>query len=163
MADPSEMRARLARLHAELLQDLPIVARLGAEIASTPEVSLRDEAQRALAAVRLHRYYTAIETVLERIERAFAAVPTGADWHAELLEGAALHLPDVRPAILPPAVVGELRELLKFRRFFRHAYAVELDATRLLALTVIVARARAEVDVSLAAFASVVAALARRL
>lgn len=162
MADPSVMKARLARLQAELGPDLAVIARLGTEIvASSPPPA--DEAQLALAAVRLHRYYTAIETALERIERLFAALPAGPEWHSELLDGAALELPGVRPAILLPSTVAELRELLKFRHFFRHAYAVELDRGKLAQLAGNVARARGQVDASLGASASLIAELGRRL
>ena len=99
------MKARLARLEAELTHDLPTIARLALEIATSPSAE-DSEAQRALVAVRIHRYYTAVETTLERIERTFAAAPTGPDWHRELLEGAALELPGVRPAILSSATVS---------------------------------------------------------
>lgn len=159
MDEPSEMKARLARLQAELGQDLPVIARLGQTIAASDAEGTRSAAELALLAVNLHRYYTAIETALERIERCFAAAPTGPNWRERLLEGAALDLPAIRPAILTAAAVAELREILKFRHFFRHAYSVDLDATRLLVIVGHVRATRVSIDESLRAFADVVAAL----
>jgi hypothetical protein len=43
----------------------------------------------------------------------------------------ALPLAVVRPAVLNPARLGDLSELLAFRHFFRHAYAVALDEAEL--------------------------------
>jgi hypothetical protein len=89
----------------------------------------------AVVAVGLHRWYSAVESIVERIERVFGTAPTGPEWHAELLRGAVLDIPGVRPAILPEAHVERLHELLRIRHFFRHAYAVELDRAKLLVLS----------------------------
>jgi hypothetical protein len=43
----------------------------------------------------------------------------------------ALPLAAVRPAVLDPARLADLSELLAFRHFFRHAYAVALDDAEL--------------------------------
>jgi hypothetical protein len=42
-----------------------------------------------------------------------------------------LDVEGVRPAVFSPATIRVLRRLLGFRHFFRHAYAVELDADQL--------------------------------
>jgi len=46
-----------------------------------------------------------------------------------------LDIDGVRPAVFSGATIGVLRRLLGFRHFFRHAYAVELDAQRLAILS----------------------------
>lgn len=53
-----------------------------------------------------------------------------------------LEIPGARAAILSPDMLSELRQLLGFRRFFRHACAVELDAARLVVLQGHAARLR---------------------
>jgi len=87
----------------------------------------------ALVAVALHGWYTGLETALERIARAIdQRVPTGETWHRDLLSQCTTEIPSVRPAVLPRATLHhDLVELLEFRRFFRHAYAVTLDPGRL--------------------------------
>lgn len=130
------MRARLVRLRAELERERAHVRDLGEAVrtARRPVEGEPDEADLALLAVDLHRWYTAVEALIERIERAFEVTPGGPEWHTELLEGAVLELPGARPPILPEAALPQLRELLRFRHFFRHAYAVRFDAGKLLKL-----------------------------
>ena len=164
MAEASAMKARLARLQAELTQDCATIAQLAQQIATQARPASSDEAALALLALRVHRYYTAFESALERIERTFDASPTGPDWHTALLEGAALELVGVRPRVLPPGVARlHLREVLKFRHFFRQAYAVELDATKLAVVADHVVAACTEVDEALREFLGLVASLAHQL
>ncbi len=88
-----------------------------------------------MVAVDLHRYYTAIENILERIERCVGMPPPPAPtWHRDLLIGATRPLADARPAILSASLVAGLEKLLAFRHFFRHAYVVEFDPSRLTSL-----------------------------
>jgi len=60
-----------------------------------------------------------------------SGLPGGPSYHQDLLRGMALPLAVVRPAVLNPARLGDLAELLAFRHFFRHAYAVALDEAEL--------------------------------
>jgi hypothetical protein len=80
----------------------------------------------------LHAWYTAFESILERIARVVEGdLPGGPSHHQDLLRGMALPLAQVRPAVLDPKRLGDLSELLAFRHFFRHAYAVVLDEAEL--------------------------------
>ena len=126
-------RLELARLVTEITADVLVlesVARLCIE--AQPALARSTRAITAMVAVDLHRYYTATENVLERIERCIGALPpSGPAWHKDLLLGATRELADARPAILSPAVAPDLERLLAFRHFFRHAYAVDFDPARL--------------------------------
>jgi hypothetical protein len=134
------MGGRLLRLAQELSTESAVAARLAV---AAVEDSARLEAMAAPAdaaslrgasaalALTLHRWYSAFESMLERIERVFGTLPSGPEWHRDLLEGAAWPIDGVRPAIVPPDLVSPLRELLAFRHFIRHAYAVELDPVKL--------------------------------
>ncbi|MCC6782579.1 MAG: hypothetical protein IT457_07025 [Planctomycetes bacterium] len=67
----------------------------------------------AMAAVDVHRYSTAIENLLERIERGVGAAPApGPAWHRELLLCASRALANARPAILSPETIPALERLL---------------------------------------------------
>ncbi len=86
----------------------------------------------AVLAVAIHHYYTALEGALERSIRFLdGSLPEGPDWHRSLLAEASRPLPDARPAILSGEHTDELEHLLRFRHFFRHAYAVSLDGRKL--------------------------------
>ena len=86
----------------------------------------------ARAAVALHAWYTGLETLLERVARQLdLSVPKSNEWHRELLSQCSVEIAQVRPAVLPSELFGELTPLLSFRHFFRHAYAVELDPVQL--------------------------------
>jgi hypothetical protein len=96
---------------------------------------LTSAATLAQAAVALHHAYGAVESALERVARTLeGGVPLGADSHVALLEAMALEIEGVRPAVLSQQSLLLLRRLLGFRHFFRHAYAVGLDAARLASL-----------------------------
>jgi hypothetical protein len=82
--------------------------------------------------VKLHAWYTAFESILERIARVVeGGLPGGPSYHQDLLRGMALPLAVVRPAVIDPGRLVDLSELLAFRHFFRHAYAVALDEVEL--------------------------------
>lgn len=101
--------------------------------------------------------------MLERIERTFGTLPTGADWHTDLLQGATVEIPEIRPAPLPPSQLAPLRELLKFRHFLRHAYAVELDGVRLRVLADSLKGTRRPVGEALVAFGAALRTMAHAL
>lgn len=166
MADASDMRGRLARLASELAADREAIRRLGRETAAcagsvTPKTT--DPAALALLALDIHRWYTGLESALERIERTFGSLPSGGDWHLELLGGAALDIAGVRPPILPATLTPRLREVLRFRHFFRHAYAVELDAEKLLGVAYHVVDTDEAVNAALTEFAEFVTRAAAAL
>jgi len=123
---------RLARLRAELDADLGAFdARVG-ELAALRPLTSELRSELAVAAVALHHAYGAVESALVRLARAFGdEVPGGPEWHQQLLHAATLDVEGVRPPVLSPEAANGLRKLLSFRHFFRHAYAVEFDASEL--------------------------------
>lgn len=85
-----------------------------------------------VVAYRLHSLYTAIENIFRNIAVAFEnQLSDRAGWHRELLQRMKLDLTPVRPAVIDQDAYGKLDELLRFRHFFRTAYGVPLDASRL--------------------------------
>jgi hypothetical protein len=125
------VNASLQRLRAEIKSDHSSFSARATELRG---LSLADAtpATAAQAAVALHHAYGAVESLLVRVARYIeGALPTGPDWHVELLESMALELEDVRPRVISDTSLGLLRSLLAFRHFFRHGYAIALDAERL--------------------------------
>ena len=107
-------------------------ARAHRSLALAFEDRLDEPAAQTVVAASLHHYYTAIEAIAERTLRVFGqTLPHAERWHRELLEEASWELPGVRPAVFGAAATEALQELLKFRHFFRHAYAVAWRADKL--------------------------------
>lgn len=123
--------AAIQRLRAELLSDLG-AARAQIEELRGLELAGGAPGESARAAVALHHLYSAVEGALSRV-CAFMGeeVPRGDRWHIDLLQGAALVVEGVRPALVSAGSLPTLRELLGFRHFFRHGYSVRLDPPRL--------------------------------
>lgn len=147
---------RLARLGAEIDVDRAALAARAAEI-DTLRCALQSpqglpRAELFLLAVNLHGYYTALEKLLERVARLLdEAVPAGPAWHVDLLSQMCVAVPSIRPAALPRAALDDLHELRKFRHFFRNAYVLDLDPSRVHAVADVVKRAHAPVAASLSA------------
>jgi hypothetical protein len=122
--------ARLLALAADAERDWQLVAQNLDRARSVSPAAGAAEA--ALVALALAHAYAAFETMIIRIERA-SGLPerAGAVWHRTLLADAARPIAGLRPELVPPAAEQAWAELLSFRHFLHHAYAVGLDAGRL--------------------------------
>jgi len=110
---PHECSANgLRRLHAEILADLAAVKRVAEKASALLEgrASAPGEAECMGFAASLHHFYTGVEGILERI---------------------ALAIPRVGSAVLRDQTLREIEPYLSFRDFFRHAYAVEPDWSKI--------------------------------
>jgi hypothetical protein len=132
---PADRRSaiELRRLLRDNEADAQVLDVLRAEIAAVGARSgTRGPEALAYLAVKLHAWYTAFESILERIARVVeGSQPAGPSYHQDLLRGMSLPLSEVRPAVINAGRSAELSELLAFRHFFRHAYAVALDEAEL--------------------------------
>lgn len=83
-------------------------------------------------ATLLHQFYTGIESICERITVTLGEdLPRGEYWHHDLLNQVAEAHEGVRPAVISEPLRARLREYLKFRHFFRHAYGYTLEWTKM--------------------------------
>jgi hypothetical protein len=131
------VNARIQRLRAEVTSDREAFEQRIAEIEPLRLAEQATSGELAQAAVALHHAYSAVEAALARVARALGeGPPEGSEWHQELLHVMGLELEGVRPAVLSAKTSALLQPLLAFRHFFRHAYAVPLDAERLAALRI---------------------------
>ena len=149
----------LRLLLAEIATALTLLEQLAAEISSVrlrhPAALLREAL--ALIAVDLHSYYTKLEGLLERVLVSFEGqAPRGESGHAGLIRVAGLAIPGVRPAIFSERTREALDELRKFRRFFGHAYALDLRADKLARVLDPFIPGHALIDSELRAFAKFV-------
>jgi hypothetical protein len=144
------------RLLAELEGDRASLGRLASSITELLAQSPDAGTMRALAlAFQLERFYTAVEGVLGRVLRTLDGdVPSGRDWHSDLLRAASVPVEGLRPAVIPLQIVSDLRDLLGFRHYARHGYDTPPETKRVEDLATVALRAHAVLDPALAAFAA---------
>ncbi len=115
LADGRADLEALAPLHDRLAEALGVGAEQGPAHAGA-----------AVITVVLHDYYGAVEGFLTRVARCLdGSVPSGPEWHRDLLLRMARPLAGVRPAVVSADSLALLRQLLGFRHFFRYAYWVQ--------------------------------------
>jgi predicted nucleotidyltransferase len=79
-------------------------------------------------AAYLHQFYTGVESIFERIVVGLEeGLPRGEYWHVDLLNQMAEEQAGKRPVVIDAPLHARLREYLRFRHFFRHAYGYTLQ------------------------------------
>lgn len=92
------------------------------------QASIADPVAVAAAALHLQNLYTALEALFQRVATELdGTVPSGDDWHRELLGQMTLDIADIRPRLIDSQLHADLDLLRRFRHVVRHAYAEEYD------------------------------------
>jgi len=87
-------------------------------------------------ALNLHGFYSGVERIFEDIAREMeGSVPTGPDWHQDLLLQMSAGIDEVRPAVITRETRYCLDEYRGFRHVVRNVYTFNLRPTRLQELT----------------------------
>ena len=118
----------LAQLQGMVERELNHLGRVVSEIKrSLPRLRQPTLRNIRLMSDRLDDFYLGIERILERIiQQLEGKVPSGREWHKDLLDIATQEKKGVRPPILDPTLRERLDNFRKFRHFARHRYAEEL-------------------------------------
>ncbi len=131
MTPGSRLRADIQALKEKIELERETRRKLASEIASHAVPTDPGRPVAALVALDLDRYYTSAESTLKAIARIMDGdAPAGDGWHRALLDRMASE-DQTRPAVISGETHERLRKLLGFRHFLRHAYAVELDWSKL--------------------------------
>lgn len=84
------------------------------------------------AALNLHDVYSGFERIFRQIAATVDGnMPTGSEWHRELLEQMGLDLPKVRPPVLTADSIQRLDPYLRFRHVVRNVYTFSFDPERI--------------------------------
>ncbi|MBN1886739.1 MAG: hypothetical protein JW850_02070 [Thermoflexales bacterium] len=84
------------------------------------------------AALNLHDFYAGLERVLRYVaSQVDQNVPTGVEWHRELLRQMNAEISRVRPPVLSAESVCALDEYLRFRHVVRNVYTFNFDPERI--------------------------------
>ena len=84
------------------------------------------------AALNLHDFYSGLERVFRQIAAIVDhSVPSGGEWHRDLLQQMCIEIPGLRLAVLSPETCATLEEFMRFRHVVRNVYAYQLDGERI--------------------------------
>ena len=120
------------RIRSELANIEGVVARVRRAMEASAEDAVDSDLYWDAVALNLHDFYTGLERVLRHIATEVDGhLPTGGEWHQELLRQMAIPLPRIRPAIFSNETIKRLDEYLRFRHVVRHVYAFEFDPQRI--------------------------------
>ena len=113
-------------------------------------------------ALNLHGFYAGLERLFVIVaERIDESLPTGANWHQELLQQMSAELPGVRPAVVSSTSAADLERFRGFRHVVRNVYAYVLDPRRVGELVDALPSTFAAARSELAEFADALEAIAR--
>lgn len=160
------MIGRYAVLATRIRHDLADLERVVERIERAVLTSRLNTADRDLlldsAALNLHDFYTGLERTFTHIASGLdQSIPSGPDWHRELLRQMAVAVPGIRPQVISDENARDLDEFLRFRHVVRHIYAFELDLERVEQLTQRVRPSFREVRRKLDDFATLLEEMAR--
>lgn len=76
----------------------------------------------------LHDFYCGVERIFRHIAvRMDEDLPSGTDWHIQLLQRMATDIETIRPAVLDRETARRLDDYLRFRHLFRNIYGFDLE------------------------------------
>ena len=124
---------RFAVLRADISRELDNVRRLVAEADEwTPRLAEWPDTVRVRTAGGiLHDFYCGVERIFRHIAaRIDEDLPSGGDWHVQLLQRMGTDIEMVPPAVLDHEMVRQLDEYVRFRHLFRNMYGFDLEWER---------------------------------
>lgn len=123
-------QALAGRLEQILLDVERVIKRT--EILSEKAQQTGDDGYLDGVALNLHSFYAGIESCFQDIARTVdQGLPSGANWHQDLLQQMAADLKGLRPAVLRRETRDCLDEYRAFRHLVRNIYAFNLKPDRL--------------------------------
>ena len=83
-------------------------------------------------ALNLHSFYSSLEHLFEKIAALVdESIPTGSNWHQELLRQMNIEVPGVRPAVISAELRTALEEYRGFRHIVRNVYTYHLNPEKM--------------------------------
>jgi hypothetical protein len=120
--------AKFTALQADIDRELQNLERLTLELNNVLTTTTENTPVRVRAAGSvIHDFYTGVEKIFRRIAtRVDQDLPTGEDWHVQLLQRMSVPLEEIRPQVIDEPLERDLEEDLRFRHLFRNIYGFEL-------------------------------------
>ncbi len=125
-------KIEISLLKSEIFSQVKEIEKIYSQIDERKKRARKSKITLESLAYQLHNLYCAFEDLFEIIARYFEnQVEDIARYHKELLKRMSLPIEGVRPEILSEQNFKHLNELRRFRHFFRHAYAYEIEYEKL--------------------------------
>ena len=125
-----EYAALAGRIREELAELEQVIDRT--ELLMTKFQRLGDDGYLDGVALNLHGFYAGMERIFEDIAKVMeGSVPSGADWHRDLLIQMSAEVSGVRPAVILRDTRHCLDEYRAFRHLVRNVYTFNLRPSRL--------------------------------
>ena len=124
---------RFAVVRADIGREMDNLRRLVAEAEEwRPRIAEWPETVRVRTAGGiLHDFYCGVERAFRHIAVIIDQdLPSGPDWHIQLLQRMETNIETVRPAVLDHQLARRLDEYLRFRHLFRNIYGFDLEWER---------------------------------
>ena len=105
-------------------------------------------------ALNLHSIYSGLERIFERIATAIdSSLPSGTNWHRELLNQMAIEVPGIRPAVISSDLKEKLEEYRGFRHVVRNVYTYRLKPEKIEGLVSMLNTVMAKIETDINGFA----------
>lgn len=105
-------------------------------------------------ALNLHGFYSGLERIFEKTASLIDGnVPTGANWHQELLNQMGIEVPGIRPAVISSELKDALEDYRGFRHVVRNVYTYHLNPEKMEPLVAKLRKVFERSDAELSAFA----------
>jgi len=148
---------------ARIRQELPELDRVARRASRAWASASRDPEDLYVdaAALNVHGFYAGMERIFTLVaERIDGSLPSGPNWHQDLLRQMTAEMPGVRAAVLSPDLFPALDRYRGFRHVVRNVYAYVLDPRLVAVLVEDLPAANERLRAQLAAFADVLEAIA---
>jgi len=84
------------------------------------------------AALNLHDFYAGLERIFRQIATTVdQSIPSGPEWHRELLRQMNISLPQMRPQVISEETIKAIDEYLRFRHVVQNVYSFEFEPERI--------------------------------
>ncbi|MCL4872197.1 MAG: hypothetical protein KJ063_24830 [Anaerolineae bacterium] len=145
----------VARIQQELHDLESVVTRAERGIQATRQRPEDQDLYIDSVALNLHDFYAGLERIFQQIGSTVDGnIPSGHNWHQDLLQQMHMELPELRPSVLSAEAMQMLDEFLRFRHVVRNIYAFQFDPERITRLVSQMRPAWMQVQTELLAFAS---------
>ena len=150
------------RIRQELTNLEQVVERAERAVAAARQRPEEQDLYLDSAALNLHDFYAGLERIFRHIAaNVDRSVPSGHDWHRELLRQMNVAMPQLRPRVVSEHTLRSIDEFLRFRHVVQNVYAFEFDPERIERLVQRTRPAFEQIQAELLAFADFLDGLAQ--
>jgi len=128
------MKEKALKQTKQIRDELAQIDRIVSDVRSDWDGFLRkgDDVYLKSVAYDLHGFYTGLERIFQSIADTIDDhLPSGENWHKDLLFQMGKEITNVRPAVLSEEAVALLEEYLRFRHRVRNIYSFNLIPERI--------------------------------